>query len=259
MATTAFDGVKPFPGSASQAAPIGHNKPPLDESVIADFEEGLRAVEGLMPRIESLVARGHAAEPCENEDMAGRYGDFLKMARDATARIEAVRETHNRPLLTAQRGLKARADALIGKVNDAASKVKRHLDAYMNEQRRKAEEQRWLAEEQARKAREAAEAEARRQAEEAGMNPATVDVAPVVEVETPAVEEPVVRGDYGSRVGSQTVWRHKILGVRKLPDSILNHEKVVEAIDRVIAAQVRGGARTIKGVEIWPEQITVVR
>lgn len=73
------------------------------------------------------------------------------------------------------------------------------------------------------------------------------------------VAEPVVRGDLGSRVGTTTVWRHEILSVRQLPDAILKHEKVVEAINKVIAAQVRGGARSIKGTRIWDEKAVAVR
>ncbi len=261
---TAFEGVKPFPGAASQAAaPMGHNRPPLEEVIVADFEEGLRAVAGLMPRIDALIERGKAAGPCTTEEMAGRYGDYLKMVRDiagAGGRIENEREKHNRPLLTAQRTLKARSDALIGRLNDAAKIVKTHLDAYMTEQRRLAAEKQRLADEQAQAARDAAEAKAREQAKAAGGDVEAVEVAqPVIDIPPAAVEEPVVRGDYGARVGSTTVWRHEIESVRKLPDNILKHEKVVEAINKVLAAQIRGGARAIKGCRIWSEQSTTIR
>jgi hypothetical protein len=258
---SAFEGVKPFPGAASQAsaAPIGHNKPPLDESVLIDFDQELRSIPGLVARIEQLIERGSAAGPCETEEMAGRYGDYAKMVRDAIQRIEGLRETHNRPLLNAQRALKAKSDGMVNKLQEAANRVRKHLDAFMAEQRRKAEEERRRAEEQARAAREAAEAEARRQAEEAGQDPDAVEIATTVEIAKPEVSEPVVHGDYGARVGSQTIWKHRIIGVRKLPDAILNHEKVIEAIDKVIAAQVRSGTRSIRGVEIFSEEKTVVR
>ena len=49
------------------------------------------------------------------------------------------------------------------------------------------------------------------------------------------------------------------MSVRQLPDSILKHAKVVEALDKVIAAQVRGGTRELKGCEIFPETSTAIR
>ena len=52
---------------------------------------------------------------------------------------------------------------------------------------------------------------------------------------------------------------HRILSVRQLPNSILTHAKVVEALDKVIAAQVRSGAREIKGCEIYSETSTAIR
>lgn len=269
MAATPFPELKPFPGQAeAPVATIGHNKPPLDESVIADFEEGLRSIDGLVPRIEALIARGNVAEPCETEEMAGRYGDYLKMVRTIAGTggiIETEREKHNRPLLNAQRALKARADGLINKLNTAAGKVRRHLDAYMDEQRRKADQARREAEEQAQAAREAAEAERQRQAEarEAAGEPAFEEVGepiPTVEIAPAVVDEPVVRGDYGARVGSTTVWKHEIISVRQVPDRYLKHPKVVEALDKVIAAAIRTEkVREIKGVRIWDDQQTVVR
>lgn len=263
-----FAGVKPFPTDARQAeanprAVIGGNRPPLDEMIVGEFMEGLNSQQGLIAKVEQLIQRGSAAEPCENADMAGRYGDFIKMTGEAVKRIEAERETHNRPLLTAQRALKAKSDYFVDRLKEAASKVRAHLDAFTREEARKAAEAQRLADEQARKAREAAEAERQRQIEEAraagedavgdALSVPEVDVAPV------KVDQPVFRGDYGSRVGTTTIWLHEIESVRKLPDAILKHEKVVEAINKVIAAQVRGGTREMKGVRIWSEQRAAVR
>lgn len=248
--STAFKDVKPFPGEASQAAPIGHNRPPLDEMIVAEFEEGLAAEAGLKDKVQQLIAKGKDAGPCETEDMAGRYGDFIKMAGAAVKVIEAERERHNRPILTAQRALKARSDSYVAPLQDAVNNVRRRLDAFMAEQRRKAAEQQRIAEEQAR--------EAQRAAMEAAAD-APHGAKPVVEITPAKVEQPVVRGDYGSRVGTVTVWNHEILSVRQLPDAILKHEKVVEAINKVIASQVRGGTREIKGVRIYSEQRAAVR
>lgn len=256
--STAFDNIKPFPSPSLQTAPIGHNRPPLDESVVAEFMEGLKADAGLLVRVEQLVTRGNAAGPCTDTDLAGRYGDFIRMAGEAVKRIEAEREKHNRPLLTAQRTLKTKADAITAPLVQASNNVRRQLDAFMAEERRKEVEARRQAEEQARIAREAAAAEARRQAEERGADPDEV-VVPAVEIEATPVEAPVARGDYGARVGTTTKWRHEIISVRQLPDRILKHPKVVEALEKVVGAEVRGGAREIKGCRIWDDQVVSVR
>lgn len=248
---TAFPDVKPFPGEAAQtAAPIGHNKPPLEETIVAEFVEGLTKVDGLLPRLNQLIERGKGAGPCDSDDLAGRYGDFIKMAGTCAKMIEAEREKHNRPILTAQRALKAKADSYIEPLTDAVNRVRRQLDAYMAEQRRIAAEKQRAAEEEARKAREAAEAAAA----EAG-----AEAAPEIEVTPARVEQPVFRGDYGARVGTRTEWQHEIISVRQLPDRLLKHQKVLEALDKVIAAEVRSGTREIKGVRIWSEQKAAVR
>lgn len=263
--STAFADVKPFPGQPNPRAAIGGNKPPLEDTIVAEFMESLAEEDGLLARIDELVAKGRAAGACDSEERAGRYGDFVKMAGVAAKAVEQVRERHNRPILTAQRALKGRADAIVAPLTDAVNHVRRQLDVFMAEQRRIAAERQRQAEEQARAAREAAEAERQRQIDEAHANGESAFEAieelglPAIEVKQPEIEKPAVRGDYGSRVGSQTVWKHEIVSVRQLPDAILKHPKTVETLDKLIAAQVRGGAREIKGVRIWDEQTTIVR
>jgi hypothetical protein len=47
--------------------------------------------------------------------------------------------------------------------------------------------------------------------------------------------------------------------VRQLPDRLLKHPKVLEALQSVVAAEVRSGVREIKGVRIWSTDEAVVR
>lgn len=248
--STAFPDVKPFPTEASQAAPIGHNRPPLDEMIVAEFEEGLRADANLVSKIGQLVEKGSAPPPCDSEDMAGRYGDFIRMCAAAVKAVEGEREKHKRPILNAQLALKAKADSYTVPLNEAAGRVRRLLDGYMAEQARIAEERRRKAEEEARAAQKAA-MEAAAEAPEG--------TAPAIEVAPAVIVKPVARGDYGARVGITTVWQHEIQSVRQLPDRLLKHSRVMEALDKVVAAEIRSGAREIKGVRIWSEQKAAVR
>jgi hypothetical protein len=81
-------------------------------------------------------------------------------------------------------------------------------------------------------------------------------------VQAPKIEAaPIARGDYGSRVGTTTVWHHEIESVRQLPDRLLKHAKVIETLDKLIAAEIKSasGKCEIKGVRIWSDQQAVVR
>ena len=93
-----FDDIKPFPGEH-------HNQPPLDARVLIDFDDALRA-KGLDARVAEIVASAVRADIVESPEDAGKAADLVAMARVAKDAIEAERETLNRPLLIAQRGLR---------------------------------------------------------------------------------------------------------------------------------------------------------
>lgn len=231
---------------------MGDNKPPLDESIVADFLEALRNHEGtnLTERVDNLIARAEATTECANADVAGRLGDGIAMMRTVAQAIEAEREKLNRPLLTAQRALKAKADGFTDRLDAASARLRMLINTWQN-----AENKRLAAE------REAAE-EAARAAQRAALQAAADaphGAQPEIVVKPAPVEAPVARGDYGAKVGTTTEWKHEIISVRQLPDSILKHARVVEAIDKVIAAQVRSGTRELKGCRIYSEQKTVIR
>lgn len=249
--STAFADLKPFPTATGPAQTgLGHNRPPLDEQVLIDFEDALREG-GITQKVKDIVEAVDRFGECDSDDKAGRGGDFVKQCSATIKAIEAERETLNRPILTAQRALKGKGDGYVDLVKAASNQVLKKINAYMDEQRRIADLKRKAAEEAARKAQEAALAAAVAAGEKSP--------PPEIKIEPAKVDEPVVRGDYGARIGSTTVWLHEIESVRKLPDGILTHAKVMEAINSVIGQMVRGGTREIKGVRIWSEQKTAIR
>lgn len=252
-----FPDVKPFPGDDAAEQIRAHdpkdNRPPLEEQVTMDFEEQLRDG-GLLERISTITESAGKAPEITDKTIAGKVGDLIAMARECRKRIEERRETHNRPLLNAQRALKGRADALLSPMDEAINALKRRLDAFMAEEARKAADKQRQADEEARRLREE-QAQREREAAEAGAPPPPP--APIIEA--PRIEQPVARGDIG-RVGTKTVWRHEIeVPIKQLPKAILENAAVREAVDKVIAGAIRAGNREIKGVRIWSEQVSNVR
>lgn len=285
-----FDDVKPFPGEG-RLPPRDHNRPPLDEMIVIEFNE---AIEPLAGRITELLAAADRAGPCTDEITAGKYGDYIRMVSVAVDKTDAERVRIKAPYLAATRALDGAAKSKVDALADAKAKVKRHLDVFVaaEEAKRRAEHERNMAEQRRLQAEAAAEAEKERQrlqaaadaeaakerarlqaiederAAAAGREAAKVIVkAAVVEVEPEPVyvapvaepERTVVRSDFGSRVGTKTEWAVKIDSVRKLPDNVLNHPTVLEAIEKVLKARVRGGEREIKGCTITSAQVASVR
>lgn len=245
-----FKDVPEWPKQTSQhqQASLGHNQPPLEESLMMEFQDDLDR-EGITARVAQLLeSAGKMPTEIGDDTVAGKVGDLCKMATDVEKRINAVREKHNRPLLNAQRALKGKADGMYAPLSNAIAGIRTRLNRYMADQARKVAEERRIAEEEASKARLAA-------------IEAAPAMAPQIEeqIATPVIEKPVARGELGSKVGTRTVWKHEIESVRQLPDRLLKHPNVIEALNKVVAAEIRGGARDIKGVRIWDEQEAVVR
>lgn len=271
---------------------IGGNNPPIDQQIVIDLAEAL-ATEGLTARIEELIASAGRAPNVTSPEIAGRYADLIKQMVAAGKAVEAEREKLNRPLLNAQRALKGRADAICAPLKDAELAARAKVDTFDKAEAEKERQRQIAAEAERRRLQAIADEEARQErlrlqaiADEAARKErlrlqaiederaaaeareaAQVEVeAEVVEVAAPLVEiavaEPeraVIQGDMGAKVARVTTWKHEILSVRQLPDSILKHAKVIEVLDKVIAAQVRGGTREMKGCRIFAETSTAIR
>lgn len=251
--STIFADVPAWPGKGSgEQLSSGRdarldNAPPLDERIVQEFLEDIDR-EGITARIAELVDSASRAPKCEDQTIAGRIGDLCKLAGDVSKRLDAAREKHNRPLLTAQRNLKARADGLIAPLSSAIAKLRDDLNRFTREEAARRAEEARKAEEEAKRARE--------ELERANVAPEIIET-----IQAPKVEaRPIARGDYGSRVGTRTVWHHEIeVPIAKLPKLILEAAPVREAVEKVISAAIRGGNRNIKGVRIWSEQEAAVR
>jgi len=125
-----FSDVKPFPGEAAPP-PADHNQPPLEDRLGLQLDDALFR-KGLPARVAEITdAAARAPDPINTPDEAGAVGDLLAQAKAAAQAIEAEREVLNRPLLTAQRVLKGRADGLIAPMNGALAPLRDRLDKFM--------------------------------------------------------------------------------------------------------------------------------
>lgn len=278
------------------APPRTHNNPPLEETIVMEFDANLREHDfDLIARIDEIETKAAAAGPCFDADTAGRYGDTVKAAVAATRLIESERETLNRPILNAQRALMGRAKSYTERLGVAERRIRSHLDAYTEREKQKRiaeerERQRIIDEANAKAAREA-EAERQRlqaiadeaaakerdrlqeieneraAAEARDAKPVEVvaeavrvEAAPIVEAPRAPVYEPV-RSDRGVLVAETETWHVEIENIRQVPDLYLKNPAVVEALRKVIAPSVRGksGLREIKGCRIFSTTKATVR
>lgn len=234
--------------------------------------------------IKQMVAAGKAVEaereklnrPLLNAQRAlkGRADAITAPLKDAETEARAKVRRYDAEQEEIERQARLKREAEERKAREEAEAERRRLQAIADEEARQERLRlQAIANEAARKERlrlqaiedERAAAEAR-EAAKIEVEAETVEVAaPVVEVEVayqPAGPEPertVIQGDMGAKVARVTTYKARILSVRQLPDSILKHAKVVEVLQKVIDAQVRGGVREMKGCEIYPETSTAIR
>jgi len=74
-----------------------------------------------------------------------------------------------------------------------------------------------------------------------------------------AANEAPALGDYGAKASARETWEFEVVDYAKLPVAIRRHPDVLAAMDKVVRAQVRGGARRIAGVRIFPTTKAAVR
>lgn len=232
------------------------NQPPLGERIAMEFEEDLQK-DGLIERVATLEAAAGRAPKVDGPENAGKVGDFIKQAKALENALEAVREKHNRPLIDARTALKTRTDGLFSPIAQAVQTMRDDLNRWTREENARVERERREAEETAARLRREAEIAAAEKEAQTGISADHF----IPEIAPRRVEAPVARGDYGARVGSVTRYEHTIDSVRQLPDRLLNHPKVLEALNKIIAAEIRSasGKCTIKGVTITPVTAAAVR
>lgn len=231
--------------------PKDHNfRDPLDIEIEAAVKEWA----------EDFAARNDQASRVKvtNDDEATRAATLCGCLADITKGADKARETLKAPYLAGGKKIDAAFKPLIEDSETVRKGILRKINTYRVEQQAIADAA------AAALAREAAEkAAAAAAAANAGDLVAAAKLEQQAEtVATQAVETasaPVIRSAFGSKASGRVDWKHETINRLQLPASILNHPKVIEAQEAVIATLVRTGTREIPGVRIYSVTTTVIR
>lgn len=272
-----FDDVAEWPANANPRAVTGHNKPPLEELIPAEFKAALLADRpDFLAKFDSLIDAADRAVATDDETL-GRCGDLVKAYRACSAHIDATHKTVKEPYLQGGRLVDQEKNALAGRLAIAKTKVETIGNAFVAEREAKeraereriAAEQRAAAERaaQAERDRLAAEREAARAAREAANDDerqAAAERARLAAIEAeeamaaaalaPVVQDKAepVRSDAGAVVSGKVEYACEVEDYTKALRHVRSDPKVKEAIDAAIKRLVRAGQRELTGVKIWP-------
>ena len=222
-------------GTGFREVEIGHNKPPVDLSTLRQTLEDAHGA--LERRRDELVGAEGRVPSIDDDDSAGKVGDYIKQIATAIKEAEGARVAAKEPFMEGGRVVDGFFTKGIKDVLDALKRrVEAKLGAYL---RAKAEAERRAREEAARKAREeeearrnaalAAEASARNEAElQAAIEADRVAreaEAQRLNADKEASAKPAelsrTRGDYGSVSSLRTTWEYEVVDFERVPRQYL--------------------------------------
>lgn len=237
MTESKFADVAPMPAAMGQAPGPGHNNPPVEEVVKADFKaELLRERPDFMTKLKDIVEAADRIK-VENDDDLARAGVFEKTIRAAERHIDETHVTVKAPFLAGGRAVDAEKKRLTARLDKTKQQLKRHMNAYY-----------------AKREAERAAAEAKRQADERAAAAAREDAW--IEDAVPAspaarAEDHRVRSDEGVTVSGTTVWNSQVIDYDAAYQAVRSDPKVKEAIDASVKRLVRAGQRDMPWVRVW--------
>ena len=235
-----FTDVPAWPEQAPVAdAGPGHNNPPLEDRIKAEFEDALtKDRPDFMVKFADILGANERIKPVENDDQLANLGTLKKIIRAAIQHIDAVHKTVKEPWLAGSRAVDSEKKRLADQLAPMVANLDNHMNRYVaqREADRRAEQAQIEAEELARA----------REAERSWVE----DAVPVAS-KTEGTMERIVRSDEGASVSSRAVWKSRVQDVDKAFAAVKDDPKVIEAIEAAVARRVRAGSRKIDGCMIW--------
>lgn len=245
-----FDDVAPWPEKPAPAvAAIGHNLPPIEERIPAEFREALIEEQAdFYQKLDDLLGVGNRnAEDyktgavdrakCTNDDELARCGILVNSLRKAKQRVEKVHKTQKQPHLDAGRLVDQQKNGLTARLDSAAEHVETLQRDYQREQRRLAEVERLrLLDEQREAEQKRAELEAL--AEENGLEDVLPPAPePLVFPDLPVRSAPI-RTD-GATVSTGLEWVLDSVDVVKAIKHCKSNTAVIDAVTKAMKALVK--------------------
>jgi hypothetical protein len=246
-----FPDVAPFPSADVRPtpAPLGHNKPPLEDDVRAQFREKLLEERPtFLTRVDDIEAA--AGRVVVNDDSTlGKAGELVKLIRAHTQHVDETHKAVKAPYLAAGRVADEEKNALAGRLQEARRKVEAPMNDYAAKKL------------QAEREAAAKAAEDRRKLEELAREANIETALPPVE-EAPAARAPI-RSDAGATVSIGTTWCAEVLDHAKAFKLVKNDAGVREAIEKAVARHVKAtkgnNGKEIPGVRMWEAAKTGAR
>jgi hypothetical protein len=245
------------------------NNPPSDLELLNDYLAG--RTEALRGRYTDLLeAIERAPAECNDDDMAGKFGDMIKQLTACIKALETQRVDEKEPYLTLGRGVDGFFKKFTENLDSAKRKISRPLEIYL---KRKEDERRQAAlaeaarqrDESARLAREAAELEQANMTQAANetLNEAVRVDEQAQKSEKLAEAKPAelarTRGDYGSVATLRTTWVGEILDRSALDKTQLWAYIPTDALQKALNAFVRAGGRELHGAKIYEQSTAQVK
>lgn len=265
-----FPGVSPWPKRRERAdeseapAPVGHNQPPVEERIPAEFREALLTERAdFMVLLDNLLGVGDPNSEdykpgavqrakCTDAETLGKCGELVKKLRAADQLVTRIHTEVKAPYLLASQLCDAEKRAFAGRISAGKVAVEDLQNTYLRGEQQKAREAE--LERQAEIAKQNAE---RRRLEELArennIDPAVIPVA--APPPPPPVRAEPVRSDGGATVSAQKEWKSEVEDWLKAFKHVKTDANVRDAIAKAIQREVKAtkGAKAIPGVRIYED------
>lgn len=208
-----------------------------------------------------IASCGRMPSEVTDEDMAGKFGDQIKILTAAVKDANGRRTMEKEPFLEGGRAVDGFFKTISEKLETHKREAQKPLAVY---ERAKADAERRRREEEARKAEaEAAAAAAAAVDSEEALDAAVAaeEVAgkAVVEAGATAADMSRTRGKFGSVSSLRTTWGFEDLDRESLDIEALRHHIPQAALETAVRAFIKAGGRELKGVRIVENTDVVVR
>ena len=227
------------------SAPIGHNIPDDPAEALKQELEG-----------ERELAEAFLARPIASKTDADMAATWAKKLAAISSRADTQRKAEKQPHMDAAKSVDDRWRDIVDVGKDFATRLKRHLDAWLREQDRLEQERQRKAREEAEKARRDADAaaakaaaEARSDADRQAAEQAAQDAADrAAAAERDAQARNATAGRTGARVALRTFVSAKVTDYDAALTALKTHPEIKALVETLANRAVKAG-HELPGVE----------